>query len=59
MDAYILRELNSGRLINSIDNKIHYARGIGSAMQFPTDDEANWYIKDNGLSWYNFGVERA
>ena len=37
MDAYILRELNSGRLINSIDDKIHYANHIGSAIKFPTD----------------------
>ena len=59
MDAYIVRELNSGRLINSIDDKIHYANYIGNAIKFPTDDEADNYITDNGLSWLNFGVERA
>jgi hypothetical protein len=59
MDNYILRELNSGKLINYIDKKIHYANHIGNAIKFPTDDEANEYVKDNGLRWYNYGVERA
>jgi len=59
MDNYILRELNSGRLINSIDDKIHYANHVGSAIKFPTDSEADYYLKDNGLAWYNFGIERA
>lgn len=59
MDAYIIRHLNSGRLINSIDTKIHYAKSIGHAMQFPTDSEADWYLKENGLKWYDFGVEKC
>jgi hypothetical protein len=59
MNNYILRELNSGKLINYIDNKIHYAKTIGSAIKFPTDSEADNYITENGLKLYNFGVETA
>ena len=59
MDNYILRESNSGRLINYIDSKIHYANHIGNAIKFPTDDEANSYVKENGLSWLDFGIEIA
>jgi hypothetical protein len=50
MDAYIIRESGSGRLINSIDNKIHYASHRGNAMEFPTDAEADAYVRDNGLN---------
>ena len=61
MNNYIIKESNSGKLINYIDDnaKIHYANHIGNAIKFPTDDEANSYVKEHGLRWYNFGVERA
>ena len=59
MDNYILRELNSGRFINYIDSRVHYANHIGNAIKFPTDDEANGYVRDNGLHWTEYGVERA
>jgi hypothetical protein len=59
MNSYIVRELNSGRLISYIDSKIHYANHIGNAIKFPTEGEADNYIKENGLDWYNFGVEKC
>ena len=57
--VYIVRDLCNGKLVNCIDTKIHYASHRGNAIEFPTDSEADSYIKDNGLNWMNFGVERA
>lgn len=57
MNSYIVRELNSGRLINYIDSKIHYANHIGNAIKFPTEGEADNYIKENGLSWLEYRAE--
>lgn len=59
MNSYIVRELNSGRLINYIDTKIHYASHRGNAIEFPTDSEADNYIEENGLNWLEYGVERS
>jgi hypothetical protein len=49
-----------GRYVRYIENsKPELTRNIGSAMQFPTSDEADFYIMENGRSWSDFDIECA
>jgi hypothetical protein len=47
-----------GRYVRYIEEgRLQLTKNIGSAMQFPTSDEADSYAIENGRSWLDFELE--
>jgi len=45
-----------GRYVRYIDRNIELTKNQGEAMQFPTSDEADYYVKDNGRKYNEFDI---
>lgn len=60
MNAYLLRNRRSGRLVRSLDEgNCEVAYHVGNAIKFPTSGEAEYYITDNDCDWRDFDIEQA
>jgi hypothetical protein len=56
---FILRDSRCGKLVKELcNNKSVYTGHFGNAIKFPTSDEADFYVEENGWNWNDFLVER-
>lgn len=57
---FLLRDRFNGKLVKCLNDKdCTHSNHIGNAIKFPTSDEAEFYVSENGWEWDAFNIELA